>query len=121
MLPNTEISRATEIVLEEWAKQYWQRPRDCVGGIKRAIEQRYPEFHDRMTALANLTISVMPLLASPGYPTDAEYQSHLQDEMHRLLPFLTEPIRREVAMLLFEAHSPHNDADLEDPRPFSVD
>ena len=122
MLESAETICATEITCDEWAKQDWLHPADGARGVKRLIEQHYPDFHDRMRRLAHLMIRVAPLLATPGYTTEAEYRGHLQDEMRKLLPFLIEPVRRDVAFALLVVHAaPNNDADLEDPRLISVD
>jgi hypothetical protein len=117
-----EILRATEITSDEWAKQNWQYPADGARGVKRLIEQHYPDFHDRMRALACLAIGVAPLLATPGYTTKAEYRDHLQDKLRKLLPFLAEPVRQDVAAALLVVHATHkDDTDIEDPRLISID
>jgi hypothetical protein len=122
MLEYAETFRATEITCDEWAKQEWQRPADGARGVKHLIEQHYPDFHDRMRRLAYLMIRVAPLLATPGYTTEAEYRDHLQDEMRKLLPFLTEPVRQDVAAALLVVHATHkDDAYIEDPRLISID
>ena len=108
-------SRTAEIVLDEWAKQHRQRSADSAGGIKRLIERRYPDFDDRMRALADLTAAVAPQLSTPGHVTDAEYQEYLQHEMRWLLPFLDGPVRKALAGRLIAEHAMQNNIEVEDP------
>ena len=109
-------SRTAEIVLDEWAKLHRQRSADSAGGIKRLVERRYPDFANRMHALADLTAAVASLLAMPGYVTDAEYQAYLQNEMRRLLPFHDGVVRKALAARLIAEYAMQNNMEVEDPR-----
>jgi hypothetical protein len=111
------VARVSAITLEAWVRLVWQRqrPADTAGRTKRLKERRYPDFDDRTRALVSLFIVVVPLLATPGHVTDAEYQEHLQDEMRRLLPFLDGPARKALARRLIAEHAMQNSMEVEDP------
>jgi hypothetical protein len=110
---DTSVASVTKITLDVWAKQGWQRPAVSASAITRLIERRYSDLRERMRALDDLTTAVAPLLAIPGYLTDAEYREHLQDEMRRLLPFLDGTSRKTLASILIAEHAKQNNADVE--------
>jgi hypothetical protein len=73
-------------------------------GTRRLVARRYSDFGDRMRRLANLIAGKAPLLATPGSVADVEYQEHLREAMHRLVPFLNEQVREALAGRLIAEH-----------------
>ncbi len=95
-----EVARVMALTLDHWGVQDRQRQEDR-NGLKHLIEQRYPDFEDRMRGLATRMRAAVAHSVPLGQPAFAAWNKQLQDDVRELMPFLTEEVLEQLVDWLF--------------------